>query len=395
MFIRSIEGLFATPRVADSCVVFDGLTIERGTTYTESSEFGFRRAFELVYCEACGELFVGGMRGTDANGAPNVELLPGSPDLELLPEAAATGHYEDLSYDEYAIFWPSRAPVAERVPGEEWDEAILDTRTGLVVPGGNFPQQDLALIPGRLYRHVGAFTHQRGPRSKSTAGPDCCPACGIDYIARKRPRFSPIRSFRTGFAKTSQLVATEVFEFLRASGAAAKAVVFSDSRQDAAKAALDIERRHHQDLRRQLLVETARRRAAEGGAQAEREAIQARITELVQANRFNEIAPLTLRLAQLPQNGDPRRVPLRRILEQTIADSGGDHRTGPLLGRMIELGVHPTDDVGIEPVAGMEWTELFERPQGDVSWHWRTRRAKRSSPAPGVLARAAPRNPTI
>lgn len=372
MFLRSIEGLFATPRRVDGTVVFDGVTIERGTTYTESRDFGFRRAFELVYCEACGELFVGGMRGRDANGAASVELLPGSPDLELLPEAAATGHYEDLSYEEFAIFWPSRAPVAEQIAGERWDEAILDTRTGQVVPASGPEPDDVASVPGRLYRHVGPFTHQRGPRSKGTAGPDCCPACGIDYTSRKNPRFSPIRSFRTGFAKTSQLVATEVFELLRASGAAAKAVVFSDSRQDAAKAALDIERRHHQDLRRQLLIEVARKQSEQGGVRAEREAIERQIQELVAARRFSDIEPLTRRLARLPDNADHRRIPLRRIVERPIAEAGSDHRTSPLLNRLIELGVHPTDDIGIEDIGGMEWTTLFQRAAGDPWWCWRT-----------------------
>lgn len=33
-FFRSLEGLFATPRAETTGVVFDGLTVERGTTYT-------------------------------------------------------------------------------------------------------------------------------------------------------------------------------------------------------------------------------------------------------------------------------------------------------------------------------------------------------------------------
>ena len=97
-----------------------------------------------------------------------------------------------------------------------------------------------------------------------SAGPNCCPACGTDYSGRGRQvRQSPIRGFRTGFARSSQLVATEVFELLHAGGEAAKAVVFSDSRQDASRAALDIERRHHQDSRRQMLVVALREVAAQ------------------------------------------------------------------------------------------------------------------------------------
>ena len=54
-------------------------------------------------------------------------------------------------------------------------------------------------------------------------------------------------------------MATELFELLHASGSMTKAVVFSDSRQDAANAALTIERSHYQDLRRQLIIEIAKK----------------------------------------------------------------------------------------------------------------------------------------
>src|SRR6185312_4282380 len=117
------------------------------------------------------------------------------------------------------------------------------------------------LVQGRLFSlpRVGNGLNRPG-----TAGPNCCPACGTDFSGRSRKfRQSPIRNFRTGFAKSSQLVATEVFELLHAGGDQAKAVVFSDSRQDASRAALDIERRHHQDSRRQMLLEALRQKAAE------------------------------------------------------------------------------------------------------------------------------------
>lgn len=370
MFVRSIEGLFATPRSADGATVWDGVTVERGTTYTESAEHGFRRAFELVYCEACGEAFVGGMRGVSGNGAAAVELLPASPDLENLPDAAASGHYEDLSYDAFAIFWPSsREPAPERPRGELWEPAVLDTRSGLVSPP-NGGTDDPARVSGRLYRHVGAFSHNRRPGSRGTAGPDCCPACGTDYTQRKKERFSPIRSFRTGFAKTSQLLASELFDLLHASGVAAKAIVFSDSRQEAAKAALQIERRHHQDLRRRLLVETLRRQRDVGDVAAERLRIQEAMQLAVQEMRFDDLGPLTARLRALPTNADRNRVPLQRVVERAIAEAGDDRRTNPVLTEMIRLGVHPTDDVGISDIEGFAWQRLFE--QADGAWSWRT-----------------------
>lgn len=370
MFLRSLEGLFATPRIDCDMLVFDGLTVERGTSYTSSEEFGHRRSFELIYCEACGEGYIGGMRGQDVSGAAAVELLPASPMLENLPEAAATGHYEDLSYDEFAIFWPSIKQPVGIGQGERWDEAVLDTRTGLISPPAS-TGQDHALVPGRLFRHPGAFSHQRGPRSSGTAGPDCCPACGTDYTQRKKPRYSPIRSFRTGFAKTSQLVATEIFELLRVSEASAKVIVFSDSRQDAANAALNIERRHHQDLRRQLIIESARRYRVARSNGPTREELQAELSRLVCEEQYDQIGEVNARLRELSEGWDNRRVPLAALVERPIAASGPGHAASPLLSEMIRLGVHPTDDAGVAKVHDFEWPELFER-RDDGSWSWRT-----------------------
>ncbi|MBN0531196.1 hypothetical protein JTM40_35250, partial [Pseudomonas aeruginosa] len=79
---------------------------------------------------------------------------------------------------------------------------------------------------------------------------------------------SPIRAFRTGVTKSSQLVATELFELLHAIGAEPKGIVFSDSRQDAAGQAMEIERLHLRDLRREILVTTARSYIKEASIEA-------------------------------------------------------------------------------------------------------------------------------
>ena len=65
-------------------------------------------------------------------------------------------------------------------------------------------------------------------------------------------------NFRPGFAKTTELLASELFDAQRRALAGSKQkpklVAFSDSRQDAAKAALNIERRHHEDFQREMLI---------------------------------------------------------------------------------------------------------------------------------------------
>jgi len=56
-----------------------------------------KRLMELLYCEACGELFVGGMRSTNVADRP-IDLLSASANLEALPFASAGTEFEDLAY---------------------------------------------------------------------------------------------------------------------------------------------------------------------------------------------------------------------------------------------------------------------------------------------------------
>ncbi|MFC6790735.1 DEAD/DEAH box helicase [Methylobacterium komagatae] len=366
-FVRSIEGLFATPEfnTSDGAVAYRGVSVDRGLTYTTVGE-RHRRKFELVYCEACGETFAGGMRGVQASGASEIELLPSVPDLGALPEAGGVGHYEQLSYAEFAVFWPSTKLPADTGDNEAWIDGTLDTGTGVVRPG--FPATaDATLVPGRLFHCARPQrSHKRALTSPGTAGPDCCPACGINYAPRKKPRFSPIRSFRSGFNKTSQLLATEMFEVLHASGSLPKAVAFSDSRQDAAKAAMEIERSHYQDLRRLMIMELADR-VANAADNAEEIARLRKLVRKYDDEEEDDLADTTRKqIRALKASSGKDRIPLRTIVEQRIANAG--HSTSPMLQEMLRLGVHPTDEVGVKRYGRFDWPQLFEREDGRLVW---------------------------
>jgi Lhr-like helicase len=364
IFLRSIEGLFATIRETSEGISFDGATIERGTTYTLDAGDGPRRTFELVYCEACGEIYVGGRRGRSSHASE--ELLPASPELEKLPELGTTGHYEDLSFDDFAVFWPSRNVAATGEEPESWLEAVLDTRTGQVVLADLASAASNAVVRGRAFRRGGPASENARPGS---AAPKCCPSCGTDYFGRSKGARSPVRSFRTGFAKSSQLVATELFELLKASGADAKAVVFSDSRQDAARAALNIEGRHHQDVRRQMLIEIARRKSAEAASRPTRAQLDEQARDAMSAGRTDEAIGLLQKLREVQEDLDPRRVPLRDLMERD--PTSGIAETNALLTQFIGLGIHPTDDAGVSTIAGFDWPNLFESNPIGTGYSWR------------------------
>ena len=82
-------------------------------------------------------LFFGGMR-RDRDKSGDTELLPYDPDLDGLPDSSGGRLFERLSYDDYAVFWPSadtkKPDVANDDSGEpeDWRRAQLDPATGVV-----------------------------------------------------------------------------------------------------------------------------------------------------------------------------------------------------------------------------------------------------------------------
>ena len=366
-FFRSIEGLFAAPFKDDVARLrFEGLTIERGRTHTHCDDGRLRRLFELVYCEACGDLFVGGLRNAD-DDVGSTELLTTSPNLEELPESASSSNFESLAHAQYAVFWPNtRDAEAGESAQEMWLPAVLDTRNGIVAPNGITGPYTLE---GRLFRLQEAKAGL-SPKAPSSAMPRCCPACGTDYFRRKKGMGapSPIRSFRTGFAKSSQLLATELFGLLRAGGGFAKSVVFSDSRQDAARAALDIERRHHQDMRRQLLVEVLKYTAGKRPSPEQIAELELQLKAAVSSGDFDTVVALGKALQKAKSNGDPDRVSLAEVIEPALSTE--THAVRDFLRRHVELGLHPIDPAGVESVRKRQWYEWLELGKEGEAPRW-------------------------
>jgi len=363
-FIRNIEGLFASV-VPDGCIPkFGDFTVERGVTHAMPQTEGGRglRLFELLYCEACGDLLIGGQRGQSLAESRVTELLPSAADLESLPEKVGSEYYDKMTLDEFAVFWPRRSqPSLSERDYDAWDAASLNPETGLVSAGQVVPPGH---IDGYLYRQTEAAV--RGRHGKTTgplmAQPFCCPKCGTDYSNRpvsSRSR-SPIRAFRTGVTKTSQLVATELFELLHAIGAEPKGIVFSDSRQDAANQALEIETLHLRDLRREILVIAARALVRQANADW---IDPTQFPSLIAAAAENngEMQRLADKFQKQMASGGQRnsgKIPLGKLLQCDGMDIGA------LTAEFASLGVHPFDRVGKKLYEGKRWHDLFAESGG-------------------------------
>jgi predicted RNA-binding Zn-ribbon protein involved in translation (DUF1610 family) len=277
-----------------------------------------------------------------------------------------------MSFEQFAVFWPRRlTPLNSGSNFDLWEPASLNPETGIVTVGEQIPE---GCVGGYLYFQQDAAVMARGRIVRpKTAQPFCCPKCGTDYSNRpvsSRSR-SPIRAFRTGVSKASQLVATELFELLYATGADPKSIVFSDSRQDAANQSLEIERLHLRDLRREILVSVTRdylaRRTSEMLDQTE---TVARFNELIAANRTEEAIELMGRLSAQSSdrqvNVGNRKVKLERIFNYA-AEDGAD--VGELIAEYVRLGIHPFDEVGLKPFNRRPWYDAFVERNGRLSYN--------------------------
>lgn len=385
-FFRSIEGLFAPVDSGESAP--DGtrtpnrwagrLSVER-EAFMRNAKAESRRRFDVLYCECCGELFIGGVRRAGAS-ANEVELLPDESDIDSLPDSGSSRLFEDLTFSDYVLFWPTQRSgqdVRTATPNV-WLGAKLDAIAGYVRSAGLGPQVNDG-VPGQLFARP-----ENGPSDAYSHVPRMCPACGTDYSPRTRGRRSPIRHFRTGFARTTQLLASELFAVLRSTTGEAKLVSFSDSRQDAAKAALDVESRHHQDLLRVLIHEECRKLSANSRSPAERDRLlqdKNEALEIALKQRPRDKARCDALLEEIDaieaESGPVSIVPLSRLIPDSSPSVPLQPAVGPLLERLHKLGVHPVRPSGLGRILGQtvlgdqrrfEWPELFD---GKTPPQWR------------------------
>ncbi|MGW0792809.1 DEAD/DEAH box helicase [Streptomyces sp. NPDC002911] len=229
------------------------------------------RVLELLYCQNCGDAFLGGYAPESAfrntKGRPfEAGLLADLPDLDSLPDAAALGP----SAANYIVYWPRKdEPATDKLA---WDST---SDKGVLSASFEFKRSKYDPRTGMLRNqsnHTGWSFHVSVPQPKRgsarlkadnlPAAPTQCPSCGDDWELRQagsehlslsdpRRMRTPVRSMRTGFEKVNQVLTTGILSLLPNR----QAVVFSDSRQDAAKLSAGLSLRHYQDLLRLLLAE--------------------------------------------------------------------------------------------------------------------------------------------
>lgn len=230
-----------------------------GALYTDSRmrcECG-ARVLELLACRECGEAFLGGFGVKDRKGE---FLLPSSKRLADLPEKEHT--VKDA--EAYRVYWPT---VRKEVPHPEASGTLPDqgnTRTRERVKlrfkrtSYNPQAGQLKAVRRQLRQPQTGYVLQVEPATRVTPGlPTLCPRCGADWKAHGRSldvdtARSPLGSQTLRSGALSQLATEVLREYLGPDDS--KLVLFSDSRQGAARAAAELEQVHKEKVLRAITL---------------------------------------------------------------------------------------------------------------------------------------------
>jgi hypothetical protein len=413
LFFRNIEGLWACayPNCSmEADEADEGRTCGRLSTDPSILCEHSHRMLELLYCEQCGTILFGGSRLT-LGGPGEWELLRTDADIEGIPDRQAARFVERRTYDQYGVFWPCGLSIfnddAQRwrqaldggSTAARWSPAAINAESARVEIGEGGTEPPAGPWIRGYFFVLPELTEEEEPSARAL--PSVCPQCAADYTHRLRQ--SPIRGFRTGFAKVTQLLSKELFYFL--DDANRKIVVFSDSREDAASLANGIERSHYRDLIREALYNEltlealgrpqllhdiihygeARSADARRLAGSSPNAVED-LCELIknanlpiQPGYPEEILQLVeekkqeaeMSLEMIREIGRTRTVPLRFLFEGRVEQERT--QPGALIMRLKNLGVNPagTDILYQEfrfDGRYRRWTELLDFEQENGGW---------------------------
>lgn len=246
LFTRTMRGIWACSNF--SC---DQIPVPRsniGRLFSRPQRFCScgGRVLELLFCTSCGEVSLGGW--VQEPNSREMFLGPEPPDVRAFVPRA-----NQRNSAEYRWYWPqtdiSKRQKWEVAGGEEgkvtfqFNRAHYDPLLGLLDFAGTGPATG-TLLAGN-----------KGADRTAPALPTRCPRCDHSFpqfgLAEGRVR-SPIWDQTQVASEVARLVVTNLFDSLP-DEKSRKTIVFSDSRDEAARLSLGLKLEHYQDVLRQLV----------------------------------------------------------------------------------------------------------------------------------------------
>lgn len=360
----------------------------------EIASNGQHKMLELLRCECCGELFIGG--NCNSHNAPFAMTL-NSPDITRIPNMQATPMVQKKKYDEYAVFWPSNRQTQNVNKVLTWtdsmDEFHSDVSNGNSIRNsqtqyGFWKEAWLNACDGTIETtnsgspSIHGFIYESVGMQNAQALPCQCPACLKNYSRRDSVK-SPIRSFRTGMGRNNQLLCKELLYQLDPKDEhAPKLIGFSDSRQDAAEQSKLIAKEHYRDMLRLAFIQILQSKQNAAPANLEQAKaivrsllrdniqwanIQVAISNLGLSNAdlcyIHAIVSSNATLAQKLIAINTYSPTLQYIdLNRLISVNGATTVDGDLVQKMLELGINPSGATfeELHPRHHNYWDEAYD-----------------------------------
>ena len=335
------------------------------------------RVLELLTCETCGDIFLGGYKQQISENAPGWYLSGDYQDLSGLPEKGI----RDRNYETYALFWQSAETPAQDSP---WTKNGVRRQWA----PAQFSASDGTLIPDASSNSNGYYYKIDDPEEWCSEIPKFCPNCGDlrEYKAdkiivnRKEQAYSPLRTSRTGLQKIIQIF-TQTLQTTIKEQSDRKTIIFSDSRQDAAKYAVGIQWSHYQDMIRLIAVEAMEQQAEDEDLAIVRNLQSPRADFNRAMRRLHDKFPNQEQLLELIEDAFYDKKPLTSTQENQLTVLGDNYPFTALedagFNAFINLGMNPggygnnvdtswekgRNDKWIEH----KWEEIFQWDEDTVS----------------------------
>jgi DEAD/DEAH box helicase domain-containing protein len=252
MFARTMRGLWACSNPTCDQVDTRGRGVGRLFSIPASTCPCGGRVLELLYCFECGDVSLGGFVAREIDGT----LLLSTSPVEV--PAAAGDLVFRRPHTRYRWYRPGlvplRDPWSHRLPAAgsirvAFAHASWDPLLGALTPGANGSTGIVLAVTGLA------------PDGDLVAPalPERCPRCDLSTGRTELAKFfrgtvrSPIRAHTAGLSQASQLLLSQLHRSMGATASESKTIVFTDSRDDAARTAVGVERNHFRDLVRQLV----------------------------------------------------------------------------------------------------------------------------------------------
>ncbi|MEU1837469.1 DEAD/DEAH box helicase [Micromonospora chersina] len=259
MFVRTASGLWACANPSCDQVppehAYAGRMIGKLFSRPATTCLCGGRVLEVLYCFDCGEVSLGGYIIERHMASNPPELVIGSNPVEIPSPQTRPVNMRPLS--QYVWYWPGQS-----APGT-WQHKTPQGRSATFT----FRPVELDPTSGRITETMTSATGftlavsglGASTTAKPPALPERCPRCDAKNYNGDLRRFwrgivrSPIRGHRSGQSQAIQLYLSQLFRSMGSTAAESRTILFTDSRDDAARTASAVARNHHRDLVRQLI----------------------------------------------------------------------------------------------------------------------------------------------